>query len=624
MGLKKGFILLVSLLLAVGTVFVPVAAAAAKSSKNAVVLQVEGDAHITKKGGTKQFRLFKGMTLNQGDYLVTGPGAKVILEVEGREDEVTIGENASLYISELTETDDGGKSKFKLWAGSVWNKVKTLAGAQDEFEVETPTAVMGVRGTQFMVVFDPVSGRLMVTTAAGIVAAQPSGLEGAEAIILPLRVFELFKGEETADPNENVTVLDLDAFFKAANADLIEKMILETPQLHEEIARLQEEWEQNPDIGQPPTLEDVTNVFIFILQESVKRGVLTESKATELAETVNRNIADSSIQIDLGKSVPSTAEISGVDPEEEAGKLEKRKQVREQYEQQARELMDEKEELKNENPDVYNTVQENRQQQQQEAEQFEQERSQSAYEEYASGLTEEQRQLLEQERAAREAEIEQQRQAAESKQSPAQETPAGTDSGTGGGTSGGGTPGGGTPGGGQPGGQDPGDAEDAVVRIDENSLDFAGQLVWFTLIVEASKDATGADAVFGAELHVAVPASSMAPDWQNQDENPWSLFGGNQASGAVWNWKLFDDASIDGEHAIEMIVSFMMFPDADGIPVTKGSQLISLPVQFHPAAINPASVPVHVDLLLVNKEGEKVLELNSKVLTIQLPQAAAD
>jgi len=73
-----------------------------------------------------------------------------------------------------------------------------------------------------------------------------------------------------------------------------------------------------------------------------------------------------------------------------------------------------------------------------------------------------------------------------------------------------------------------------------------------------------------------------------------------------------------------MIVSFMMFPDADGIPVTKGSQLISLPVRFHPAAINPASVPVHVDLLLVNKEGEKVLELNSKVLTIQLPQAAAD
>lgn len=86
------------------------------------------------------------MSLNQGDTVYTGANSSVTLNLSSGDADVTLGENAEINVSDLNSSDGNKKSKLKVWAGSLWVKVKSLAGSNDEFEVETPTAVMGVRG----------------------------------------------------------------------------------------------------------------------------------------------------------------------------------------------------------------------------------------------------------------------------------------------------------------------------------------------------------------------------------------------------------------------------------------------------------------------------------------------
>ena len=62
------------------------------------------------------------------------------------------------------------QSSVKLWSGGIWNKVKSLINIDDDYKVETPTAVMEVRGTLYLVSIDPKSGITTVDVMDGTVA----------------------------------------------------------------------------------------------------------------------------------------------------------------------------------------------------------------------------------------------------------------------------------------------------------------------------------------------------------------------------------------------------------------------------------------------------------------------
>lgn len=126
-------------------------AAAAALKRVAVLKELKGDVKVKKSGGTKAFKAFKKMSLNEGDTLTTGAGASVVLELSSKdadEDTVTIGESSQVDFTKLSDAK-GTKSKMNIWAGSMWVKVKSISNAGDTFEIETPTSIMGVRGTQF-------------------------------------------------------------------------------------------------------------------------------------------------------------------------------------------------------------------------------------------------------------------------------------------------------------------------------------------------------------------------------------------------------------------------------------------------------------------------------------------
>jgi hypothetical protein len=156
----------------VSGLFANAAQAATESTRIAQITKLTGEVYVKKSGGTKEFKAYVNMTLNQGDFLRTGKNSSVVLKVLDREDELTFDANSSVFLSQLKTADDGKKTSVSMWSGSVYAKASKLVGG-DKLEIETPTAVMGVRGTHFIAAVDPDLGDTSIFVMAGVVEGEP-------------------------------------------------------------------------------------------------------------------------------------------------------------------------------------------------------------------------------------------------------------------------------------------------------------------------------------------------------------------------------------------------------------------------------------------------------------------
>lgn len=62
-----------------------------------------------------------------------------------------VSENTSVSIDELSGSDDGVITRLALETGKVWTNIKEKLNRNSTYEIKTPTATMGVRGTKFYV-----------------------------------------------------------------------------------------------------------------------------------------------------------------------------------------------------------------------------------------------------------------------------------------------------------------------------------------------------------------------------------------------------------------------------------------------------------------------------------------
>jgi len=126
--------------------------------------EVERIAQVSDLKGSAQVRLTGeqgwifaevGMILHQGDILKTEGNSFVILSIDGKEETaiVEIEENSQLMISELVKDEERGSEKtlLDLAIGKILIKAKKIYSPESKFEVKTPTSVVAVRGTVFLV-----------------------------------------------------------------------------------------------------------------------------------------------------------------------------------------------------------------------------------------------------------------------------------------------------------------------------------------------------------------------------------------------------------------------------------------------------------------------------------------
>jgi len=154
----------------------------------ASVSDVAGDVYAKARADVDFSALGDGQHVLAGTTVRTGPASGVTLNwVDGSR--VRLGPETSIRVRKCTvntSTRDT-TSLFDLDVGRIWVRVLSVLGGQTKFEVHTPTATAGVRGTVFSVAVDA-SGETQVAVYEGEVhvageAGQASVGPGQQATV---------------------------------------------------------------------------------------------------------------------------------------------------------------------------------------------------------------------------------------------------------------------------------------------------------------------------------------------------------------------------------------------------------------------------------------------------------
>ncbi|WP_158301930.1 Ig-like domain-containing protein [Paenibacillus mesophilus] len=322
-------------------------AAFAKESRAAIVVSVKGEVMVTKAGGSAEYRAFEEMSLSQGDHIRTQDGSSIVLQVVDQEDEVTIGPNTEMYISSLIESDEGSKkSKLKMWAGSLWFKVKKLVNADDEFELETPTAVMSVRGSNGYI--ESMYGQLFALMTSGVLETTPTSGDGSSGStnISPGQQYQQ-SDDQSGDPSDNVTPLDIKSFVANATPEIILALLQSIQDIREENEQfVQQLGDGSKQVDSRTGLKldtpekqqqfgsNLTNLLANIAKEAMDSNKLPASEINELISKANENTTGE--RIDLNNVKPFDTSV-GLDPD-----VQKAKQEQMQKQQESRDAAKER------------------------------------------------------------------------------------------------------------------------------------------------------------------------------------------------------------------------------------------------------------------------------------------
>jgi len=114
-----------------------------------------------------------------GDQIRTGPGASVVLTLPDSS-YMVVSENSDMVIQDFWS--GGIRSTVNLLIGRVRFYINKLGGRPNPYRVQTPTALIAVRGTIFDVVVDP-SLFTEVRCFDGQVSVESAGLSDREVIL---------------------------------------------------------------------------------------------------------------------------------------------------------------------------------------------------------------------------------------------------------------------------------------------------------------------------------------------------------------------------------------------------------------------------------------------------------
>lgn len=161
----------------------------AAEAVKATLMNVEGDVQTQKKEGAKWEDAKDGARLSDGWSVKTGRDGKAVL-TWGLGNVVRIFPLSSVSVEKLTGDEKTGEaaSDVALGHGRVMAQVGKLTTKNSRFNIKTPTAVAGVRGTSFDLNMPEGSDKLNVAVIDGSVSLEAGGVEimleaGFESIV---------------------------------------------------------------------------------------------------------------------------------------------------------------------------------------------------------------------------------------------------------------------------------------------------------------------------------------------------------------------------------------------------------------------------------------------------------
>jgi len=382
-----------SILLALAPVLglAPGEAQAAAGTRVAVIQSLKGTVTVKKAGGSKEFKAFAKMSLNEGDVLKTGKDSSAVLQFSNgsaADDRMTVAANTTLTFSKLSDKS-GTRTKVSMWNGSAWVDVKSIATPKDEFTLETPTAVMGVRGTHLMVSVDPVTGATQLTVVAGVVNAQPAG--GGEPLEVKPGDSALLAQDAAGSGEVIIAPADLDLLMQQSDSTIVEAIVAAAAEIVLENQEKMERYLEGADGA--AELErmrsNIESLLGAIVDSAIRNGVITEERARELIAEAE---AQTGVTVDLTKNTLTLTD-------EERARQEEQKRRQEELRSQAESERQAKEAERRQNETLMRALEEARRAKEEANRKAEEELLQSAEAAYLAQLSDEERQRFEQDRS---------------------------------------------------------------------------------------------------------------------------------------------------------------------------------------------------------------------------------
>lgn len=260
-----------------------------------------GDVTITSGGNTVKANV--GDAVTQGMVIKTG--AKSVVDIHFNSSVIRVLEKSSVVMKELIKDLASNKelSEFYIENGKLFSKVSRKLVEGEKFSVTSPTAVAGVRGTEFLV--EEENGKSRISCIEGTVAVKEPEKADTEFVLVEAgKEAEIEKGKP-------VSVNDL----KQQNLENIRRIKDEIKELREDIRKKFEEQreeirkavieqkEANKQMVQDQIAKDKANV------EAIK------GSAKEQAEQIKGDISGKKEEATEAVKQFQKPDVSGAKPE---------------------------------------------------------------------------------------------------------------------------------------------------------------------------------------------------------------------------------------------------------------------------------------------------------------------
>jgi len=308
---------------------------------------VKGEVIIKRGGGLHELTATDGMELVQGDWLRTGKAGTAKLSYEDGT-EATLGATSYLNIQRLTSSDtvgissprraritaweDGHQSSVELWSGSVWNKVKSLVNMDDKYEVETPTAVMGVRGTLYLVSVDQETGATQSNVIDGAVGVTQNNESSQSTQVQVVTMGKTLKLVSLTGPLPENQVINQQELIKTTQPEILVKImndiVVRTQELASTTKAAQESFnltgnmeDINSAIGSSYKLTEIASFskeFMSNLKQSDKIEAVKQAfqENNQSIDQVQKNVDTAKTETEqIRSTVVETAKGAGVTQE---------------------------------------------------------------------------------------------------------------------------------------------------------------------------------------------------------------------------------------------------------------------------------------------------------------------
>lgn len=180
----------------------------AQAAMSGIFMVVKGDIKISNKAGKIEAAKI-GTKVSEGDTVQSGHDSRAKIVMEDK-NVFNVSPDSKMVIEKYQNDGKGKNVELKVEFGKVRASVEQkYDGDKSQFNVKTPTAVAGVRGTDFITSFDPVNRVSSVVTFSGSVAVGKLGAGGAPVYVPAGKMTQVLDGSSAPEAPKTVPATDL-------------------------------------------------------------------------------------------------------------------------------------------------------------------------------------------------------------------------------------------------------------------------------------------------------------------------------------------------------------------------------------------------------------------------------